>query len=178
MHESGRGVAGREGVALDRLVDDLFRQVEGDEIEDIGTQDDGQNDALVSPAITPDIAKQVLFHARAPTGARRSLDSSVLRDNRGRGRKSEAGNQIFDARTERASRVPSAASPNTKARHLPASGPRRSAMIEENSFKNTFQVNRLKRSFGGVGCAAHFTGSYFFSISSLSILPFLAAYRG
>ena len=51
------GLTPLEGLALDGLVHDPARQIEGREVERQGSQDDSANDELVPPGMMPNIAE-------------------------------------------------------------------------------------------------------------------------
>ena len=68
--QKGRGgLPVRERLLMDGLVHDLLGQVEGDEIEHVGDRDDDQDDRLVAPRVSPDVAEKIVFHARRPRSA-------------------------------------------------------------------------------------------------------------
>ena len=68
--ETGGLLPALEGAALDRLVDDPPRQVEGGEVERQGGDDHGEDDELVAPGMPPDIAEEVRIHELHLSGAR------------------------------------------------------------------------------------------------------------
>lgn len=64
MHEELRCVRPFEAVPLDRPIDDLFGQIEGEKIGDHGQGHDQQNEKLLPPRVRPDITRKALFHIK------------------------------------------------------------------------------------------------------------------
>ena len=62
LRKGAVGVAVPEGLALDGLVHDLARQIQGHEVERQGSEHDGADDQLVALRMVPDISEEALFH--------------------------------------------------------------------------------------------------------------------
>ena len=62
MHEGLRGVRPLETLALNRSVDDLLGQVEGQKVGDHGSEDHQQNPDLLQAGILPDVTREAFFH--------------------------------------------------------------------------------------------------------------------
>ncbi len=62
VHEGLRGVRILEAITLDRPVDDLLRQIEGQEVGDHRDGNDSQDPKLLQPRVRPDIAGEAFFH--------------------------------------------------------------------------------------------------------------------
>ena len=67
MEEGGRRVAVAEGVALDGLVHDLARQIQGHEVKRQGSKHYGADDQLVALRMGPNISEEALFHCPTVT---------------------------------------------------------------------------------------------------------------
>src|SRR3546814_21117340 len=63
-----------EALALDTFVDDLLRTVQREVVERQGSQNDQQDGHLLAPAVTPDIFKDVRFHASSSRAAAAAPD--------------------------------------------------------------------------------------------------------
>src|SRR3546814_2162247 len=68
-----------EALALDTFVDDLLRKVQREVVERQGSQNDQQDGHLLAPAVTPDIFKDVRFHASSSRAAAAAPDSGGCR---------------------------------------------------------------------------------------------------
>ena len=65
QERDGLGVL--EGVALDAVVDDVFRNRERQEVENLRQEHERQNDQLLGPAVPPNVSEQIALH-RVPCG--------------------------------------------------------------------------------------------------------------
>jgi hypothetical protein len=67
MEEVSRRIAVPESLALDGLVHDLARQIQGHEVERQGSEHHGADDQLVALRMCPNIPKEALFHCSTVT---------------------------------------------------------------------------------------------------------------
>src|SRR3546814_5436446 len=71
-----------EALPLDALVDDLFRQVQGEVVEGQRSQHEQQDGDLLGPAVSPDVLEDIRFHASSWTGRSGRSGSPAARQRR------------------------------------------------------------------------------------------------